>query len=216
MTFHATDPLSKRYSQHSITVALLAVVVVFAASVCPAFAAAPAQGVVVEGVSVPGVNPGDTRADVEAAYGPPDSCTYLPYYDGRRGVDGICDFEVDGGGQVTIYYYRDVDRNPAQGSSDDVALAIRWSEAVNGWTTTAGVNTTLAEDNPDAVVAAYPDAVVTRNQFGAIIRVQDYEQGIEINWSYNFYNLEIVTVSMIIRPPSTPPPARTEHTCHRH
>jgi hypothetical protein len=95
---------------------------------------------------------------------------------------------VDGGGQVTIYYYRDVDRNPAQGSPDDIALAIRWSEAVSGWTTTAGVNTTLAEDNPDSVVAAYPDAVVTYNQFGAIIRVQDYEQRIEINWSYNFYS----------------------------
>jgi hypothetical protein len=212
MTFNVSASLSKRYSQPSIIVALLAIVVVFAASVLPAFAAAPATGTVVEGVGVPGVNLVDTRADVEAAYGPPDSCKDLSYYDGRRGIDGICDFAVDGGGQVTLYYYRDVDRNPAQGSPDDIALAVRWPEAVNGWTTTAGVNTTLAEEDPEAVVAAYPDAVVTRNQFWAVLHVQDYEQGIEISWFYNFYNPKIVTISMIIRPPSDPPPPREPST----
>lgn len=191
---------------------VLLVVVMSLMIALPALAAAPATGTVVEGVSVPGVNLGDIRADVEAAYGPPDSCKDLSYYDGRHGVDGICDFEVDGGGQVTVYYYQDVDRNPAQGSPDDIALTIRWSEAVSGWTTTAGVNTTLAENDPEAVVAAYPDAVVTKNQFGAIIHVQDYEQGIEINWFYNIYNPNQVSVSMLIRPPGDPPPPREPST----
>ena len=39
----------------------------------PALAAAPAEGLVVEGQSVPGFDLGDSRAQVEAAYGEPAS-----------------------------------------------------------------------------------------------------------------------------------------------
>ena len=50
----------------------------------PALAAAPAERIVVEGQNVPGVSPGESRAQVEAAYGEPASCTHMPYFDGRR------------------------------------------------------------------------------------------------------------------------------------
>jgi len=180
------------------------------AVVSPVPAAAPAAGTVVEGQSVPGVDLGFLRAEVEAAYGVPDSCQDLAYYDGRRGIDGICDFDVNGGGQVTIYF-RDIDGNPATGSPDDVVFFIRWSEAASGWTTTAGVNTTLGKEDPEAAAAAYPGAEVTRNQWGTIVRIKDYEQGIEIQRSIDFYSGK-VSVSMAIFVPGPPPPPRVKET----
>jgi hypothetical protein len=171
----------------------------------PAQAAAPELGTVFEGDSVPGVvSLGFTRAQVEAAYGPPESCQDLPYFDGRRGIDGICDFTVNGGGQVTIHY-QGAEGSPAAGSPDDVVFFIRWSQAVSGWTTTAGVNTTLAKEDPEAAAAAYPDAEVARNQWGVIVRIKDYPLGIEINRHNDFYS-GTVRVSMAIFVPGPAPP----------
>jgi hypothetical protein len=172
------------------------------ATAITAFAAAPAEGLVVEGESVPGIALGYTRAQVEDAYGEPKSCQSVE----NAGDFASCSFRVEGGGQVNVRY-RGVDGGNASNAPDDVAYNIRWYEQVNGWTTTAGVNTTLAKANPEAVIAAYPDAQVTYNQFGSIIRVQDYQQGIEVNWSYNFYS-GTTTVSMAISLPSLPPPPR--------
>lgn len=172
-----------------------------------ALAAAPEVGTVVEGQSVPGVVAlGFTRAEVEAAYGPPESCTDQTVYNSDlRGFDAICDFTVIGGGQTTIYY-RDVDGNLAKGSPDDIVYFVRWSEPVSGWTTTGGVNTTLAKEDPEAAAAAYPNAEVTRNQWGALIRIKDYSLGIEILRSPNFYS-GTVSVTMAIFVPGSAPPA---------
>jgi len=55
---------------------LLLVVILLAAlvTVIPALADAPGEGTVNEGVSVPGIALGDTRAEVEASVGPPSNC----------------------------------------------------------------------------------------------------------------------------------------------
>jgi hypothetical protein len=169
-------------------------------------AAAPAEGNVVEGQSVPGVALGDSRAQVESAFGQPESCRNLSYYDGRVGLNGICDFSVEGGGKVSVYYLAP-DGGPAQDSADDQATAVGWTEQVSGWVTTAGVNTTLARNNPEAVIAAYPDAEVTSNQFGAIFQVKDWEQGITISWDYDIF-LGLTQVRMSISYPRTAPPPR--------
>jgi hypothetical protein len=175
-------------------------------STLPAQAAAPQFGTVVEGQSVPGgVALGITRTEVETAYGSPESCTDQAVYDSDlRGFDAICDFTVIGGGQTTIYY-RDLDGSLAMGSPDDIVYFVRWSEAVSGWTTTAGVNTTLAKEDPEAAAAAYPNAEVTRNQWGAIVRIKDYPLGIEIVRSPNFY-IGTVSVTMAISVPGSAPP----------
>jgi len=176
-----------------------------------ALAAAPAEGIVVEGQSVPGVALGDIRAQVEAAYGQPVSCRDMAYYDGRRGLDGICEFDVDGGGQVTVYYF-DTDGGPAQGSPDDVASIIRWSQAVSGWVTTAGVNTTLALADPDAVIAAYPNAVVTYNPvFGNIESIEDRPLGILVDYNFDYLS-GILSVNMVTRFPSDPLPVPEKET----
>jgi hypothetical protein len=145
--------------------------------------APPAEGIVVEGVSVPGIALGFTRAQVEDAYGEPQSCQSS----GSPGNKAYCSFPVSGGGQVSVHY-RGADGGVPNGSPDDVVFKISWTEATSGWTTTAGVNTTLAKENPQAVVAAYPDARVTYGQSGNIYSVVDYPLGIEVIWVPDFYS----------------------------
>jgi hypothetical protein len=78
---------------------LLMVVLSLAVSV-PVLADAPAEGLVVEGQSVPGIALGFTRAEVEEAYGGPDSCQSVEV----GGDFAYCSFPVHGGGQVSVRY----------------------------------------------------------------------------------------------------------------
>lgn len=191
-----------------LTIAVLVSLV----TVLPVLAATPAEGVVVEGESVPGVALNDTRAQVEAAWGQPYSCQNMSYYDGRQGLDGICDFDVDGGGRVTAYFYTP-DGGPAQGVDDDVVTTISWPQSVSGWVTTAGVNTTLALDDPQAVIDAYPNAEVTYHNGDYVYAVVDTELGIHILRPWNFYGgFATVRMSIFNPYPSPPPPPPVEKT----
>ena len=164
------------------------------AAVLPVLATAPAEGIVFEGESVPGISLGDSRSQVEAAYGQPDSC---------QGPDrGYCGFPVDGGGQVFVRYHG-ADGGPAANLPGDIAHHIHWYRTA--WTTTAGINTAIALDDPDAVIAAYPDAQVTTNQWGAVVRVQDAPSGISVDWFHDFYG-GFTTVTIGIFLPSDPAP----------
>jgi hypothetical protein len=171
-----------------------------------ALAAAPEFGTVVEGLSIPGgIALGDTRARVEATYGVPDTCQDQAVHDSEdRGYDAICDFDVIGGGQVTLYF-KDYDGGLADGAPDDITYFMRWTHAADGWVTSAGVNTTLADEEPEAAAAAYPDAEVLRFQWGSIWQITDYWQGIKILRSPNIY-AGTVTVYMSIFHPTAPPP----------
>ncbi|MEJ2303981.1 MAG: hypothetical protein P8Y14_20835 [Anaerolineales bacterium] len=190
---------------------VMSVVVLSLMMTLSALAAAPAQGIVVEGQSVPGVALGDSRAQVEASYGQPVSCQNMSYYDGRQGLDGICRFDVEGGGRITVYFF-DADGGPAQGSADDVVSIIRWPQPVSGWVTTAGVNTTLALADPDAVIAAYPNAVVTYNSvFGNIESIEDKALGILVDYSFEYLS-GTLSVNMVIRFPSEPAPVPQKET----
>lgn len=177
------------------------------ATAIPALAAAPAEGTVIEGHSVPGgVALGDTRAQVETAYGAPASCQNLSYYDGRQGVDGICRFYVDGGGRVKMYFYAP-DGGPAQGSADDEVSSITWEQGVSGWETTAGINTIMARDNPQAVLDAYPNAEVTYWYDGTFVAgVRDWGLGISVSRFWEFY-CGCAVASISIFHPQDPPPA---------
>jgi len=137
MRFQVSASLSNRYSQPSIMIALLAVVLVFATSVSLVFAAVPTEGVVFEGESVPGIALGFTRAQVEAVYGE-GSCRTSQ----TAGDFGYCTFRVDGEGQVDVIY-RGLDGGDARNSPDDVVHYIDWY-GLSGWQTTAGINTALA------------------------------------------------------------------------
>ncbi|MGD9093454.1 MAG: hypothetical protein PVF74_11455 [Anaerolineales bacterium] len=142
-------------------ISVLVIVLVSLAVAIPAFAAAPAEGTVVEGHSVPGgVTLGDTRAQVEAKWGEPYICKDQPHFDGRRGIDGICEYEADGLNRVTVRYHAADGTWQSQGTADDVLYNVLWPQSTSGWVTTAGVNTTLALNDPEAVIEAYPDAEV--------------------------------------------------------
>ncbi len=167
----------------------------------PALAAAPADGPVIEGQSVPGpVALGDTRAQVEAAYGPPSSC---------QTESTSCRFFVDGGGLVTVNFLAP-DGGPAQDSPDDVVSSITWSPAVSGWVTTAGINTTIARDDPQAVIDAYPNANITYWYDGTFVRrVIDWELGISVDRFWEFYCGCAVATITIFNPQEPPPPPPT-------
>jgi len=166
----------------------------------------PAEGTVVEGVSVPGIALGFTRAEVLSVYGEPQWCQSS----GTPGNKSFCSFPVTGGGQVDIHF-RGADGGSANGTSDDVVFKISWSEAVSGWVTTAGINTTLAKENPDDVIAAYPDARVTYTQFGTISSVIDYQQGIEILWVPDYLS-GTTHINMGIFYSTDPPPLPEKFT----
>ncbi len=168
-------------------------------TVIPALADAPDEGTVYEGVSVPGILLGDTRADVEAAYGPPSSCRSNNDPDNMES----CSFDVEGGGWVSVFY-QGPDGSVAAGSPDDVVSTIRWGgEEVVGWETTAGINIRQAKYDKQAAIEAYPEAELYYDSVGRLYLLRDPELGIQVNWNhaYIFY-----TVSMAIFNPYTPTP----------
>jgi hypothetical protein len=188
------------------TLFVLLVAVLSLTIVVPALAAAPAEGTVFEGVSVPGVALGDTRAHVQTAYGDPYTCQSgsVP------GDKARCSYPVEGLGnnsQVWIHY-RGPDGGSPSASPDDVAYYISWWESVSGWTTeVGGVNTTWARSvrqDPEAVLAVYPNAVISYGLFGAMTRAKDYGLGITIEWVYDF-QFGFLGVRMAISAPSEPP-----------
>jgi hypothetical protein len=114
---------------------------------------------------------------------------------------------VEGGETVTVFFEA-AEGGPAQGTPTDVVYRISWNQLVPGWTTTAGVNTALALDDPDATVAAYPDAYVIYNTlFGNVEYISDTSLGITIDYVPNFYAGTLSVFMSIYEPyESFPPP----------
>ncbi|HEY5730634.1 MAG TPA: DUF4148 domain-containing protein [Anaerolineales bacterium] len=209
--FSKTHNERKEKMKRKITI-LVVFFIVLAVAVTPVFAAAPAEGTVVEGISVPGVALGDTRAQVQAAYGDPFSCTSGYNVDD----DATCRYPVDGFADhlVNIWInFRDPDGGLPSASPDDVVSSITWNDSVPGWfTQEGGVNTEWARSvrqDPEAVLTVYPNAVITYGLFGAMTQARDYELGIMIEWVYHFYSGFLgvrMTISAPSEPPTPPPP----------
>ena len=80
----------------------------------------------------------------------------------KGGYDGICTSPFEGGGQANGHHLV-VDGGPTSDIAEDVVLNFRWYQHISGWTTTPGINTTLPLNDPQAVMATYPDATETFN-----------------------------------------------------
>jgi len=186
----------------SLRIALILAILIATFVTVTAFADAPGTGVVVEGESVPGVKLGDTRAQVEAAWGPPVYCQNVNGYD-----QGSCEFHAETGGQIFVRY-RSLDGGPAQNSPDDIASFIRWHQLVSDWVTTAGINTTLAYDSPEVVMEAYPNATVHQQSLFDW-SIDDPALGIHVYYHTAYLTGEL-SVSMGISFPTTPPPPPDE------
>jgi len=171
----------------------------------PALAAVPDEGTVYEGQGVPGADLRDTRAQVEASYGQPNYCqTYaLP------GDDAFCTYRAANDGLVSVRF-RGAAGGFASGSPDDVVTEFRWGEPLGDWTTTAGVSTTLAKSDPDAVLAAYPEAEVTGTP-GVDGLLIDYLLGVEVKWSHDGYTGAIHVSMRIFEPLAALPDADQTH-----
>jgi hypothetical protein len=172
-------------------------VVVLTASVLgtvPALANVPVDGVVYEGVGVPGIELGFSRAQVEASYGQPLRCQSF----GLPGGNALCVFDASNGGSVTVRY-RGSDGGFARNVPDDAVTEIRWYESLADWTTTAGINTSVAKTDPDAVLIAYPDAEVTGNP-GVDGTVIDWLRGVEVRWTFDGYTGAIHVGMRIFEP----------------
>ena len=179
---------------------LLLVLILSLAVTVPVLAAAPGEGTVVEGVSVPGIALGDSRAQVEASVGSPSSCVS----NNNPPTMDSCKFDVEGGGWVSVRYVGP-DGGEATGSPHDVVGRIRWSEDVVGWVTSAGISIPMIKFDRQLAMDTYPDAVLFYNDRGALVRLTDYDQGISISWDavYIFFS---ASMSIFEPYPYTPPP----------
>jgi hypothetical protein len=180
-----------------LTVALSVAILFSGITAISVSAAAPAEGIVVEGVSVPSVALGDTRAMVEATYGPPYYCSGSEL--------SLCQFYVEGGGTVLILYHGP-DGGYATGSPDDFVYYIRWYQAVSGWVTTAGINTTLAFNDMNAVLAAYPNATISYPSL-LDMSIDDPALGIHIDYHTSYPDgTQSVWMAISFPDPNAPPP----------
>jgi hypothetical protein len=156
-----------------------------------ALGAPPLSGTVVEGTSVLGLNLGFSREQVEASYGPPSFCQSGTH----SGDQALCSYNVTGVGTAEVGY-RSVNGTEPKGNLHDVAAYVIWG-GFPDWVTTRGITTANALSNPEGVVAAYPNATVTRFGDGHIQRVYDAALGIEVTWVPLQYTGEL-TVEMKI------------------
>jgi hypothetical protein len=142
------------------------------------------------------------------AYGDPYSCTKGYEIDD----DAYCTYPVEGLGHLgrIRIHYRGPNGSLPSASPDDVVYSITWYDSVSGWTTEeGGVNTEWARSvrqDPEAVLAVYPNAVISYGLFGAMTRATAYEQGITIEWVYHFYSGFLGVRMGIFEPREAPPP----------
>ena len=179
---------------------ILLVVVLSLVMTLPALAAAPEQGTIYEGVSVPGIALGDTRMEVDDSVGPASNCVS----NNDPPTMESCKYDVEGGGWVSVRY-QGSNGGEATGSPDDVVASIRWSEDVDGWVTSAGISIQMIKFDRQLAIDTYPNAVLFYNEFGNVVRLTDYDQGISISWDavYIFFS---ASMSIFEPYPYTPPP----------
>lgn len=103
--------------------------------------------------------------------------------------------------------YQVADGGPASGTPDDVASNIRWSEDVDGWVTSAGISIPMIKFDRQLAMDKYPNAVLFYNDFGSLVRLTDYDQGITITWDavYIFFSASMSIFEPFEYVPPPPP-----------
>ena len=177
-------------------------------STLSALAAVPEFGTVIEGQSVPGVALGDTREQVEAAYGEPTRCQSVQNPGDASSCTWILEDYIGQGGQVQSQVnagYRGPDGGSANNRPNDVVARISWF-GNDGWFTTTGVNALFAVNNQDAVTELYPDAIIFHQSLFDT-HMTAYEDGFSVSWHTEYLN-GFTSVRMSIFEPRDPPPPR--------
>lgn len=177
-------------------------------STLSALAAVPEFGTVIEGESVPGVALGDTREQVDLAYGEPTRCQSVSIPGDAASCTWILPDYIGQGGDVQSQVnlgYRGADGGPAGNDPGDVVTGISWS-GLDNWLTTTGINTHYAVGNQAAVIELYPNGIVFHQSLFDT-HLTAYEEGISISW-HTTYLTGFTSVRMSIFEPRDPPPPR--------
>jgi hypothetical protein len=177
-------------------------------SALPALAAVPEFGTVIEGHSVPGIELGFTREQVEAAYGEPTYCQSGETAGDAAYCTWILADYIGQGGDVQSrvgLHYRGPDGGNAGNAPNDVLSGVTWY-GMDGWFTTTGVNALFAVDNEDAVIELYPDAIVLDEAL-FFTAMTAYEDGISVSWTTDYLS-GFTSVRFSIFEPRDPPPPR--------
>jgi hypothetical protein len=183
-------------ARHRFGVLVAALVVAIAGEAligAPASAAPPATGTVIEGHSVPGVALGDTRRQVEQAWGEATFCQS----GSKSGDRALCTWQRPDG-SVDLSFRGHGGGNPSGGPKDVVAGA-DWT-GLPGWRTTAGITAPDALADPESVPPAYPAAVVYRYGDGHVREVIDAALGIEVVWTPILYTPDFTVTIEIFQP----------------
>lgn len=125
---------------------------------------------------------GDTRSEVIAKIGVPDSC-------GNINFAYQCRYPIPGGGSLSIDY-RKPDLTRPDNMSSDIAISFVISNAP-GWVTTTGINSEVVADNQSLAIATYPDGEILRSAFtqgdDQFSILTDEQEGIELRRIMSIY-----------------------------
>lgn len=176
MNTNSIVSIKSRAQRISVLVLFVLAVSLFT-SVLPASAAAPGSGVVYEGKKVPGLALGATREEAYKAYGKPSSCSMV-----TPGLaELVCYFPVETGGTVSVTF-KAISDSSTGSYMGDIVTKISWDSNVKYWKTTRGVTMELALKDRAAVARAYPNAKLTYDMKGQIVRMVDYSTGFQVEW----------------------------------
>ena len=160
-------------------------------------ASPPLAGVISDGVGVPGIELGDTRAHVERSYGSSGVCD-----DGLKS----CRYTIQEGrndplGHVTVNYQSD-DGDEADSTLEDVVKSISVRETFSGiipWITSSGETlNTLEWGGHSVITGAYPSAEVGTSSDGDTTYT-DSVLGMHIEVDFDRYtNRNFITYSVTV------------------
>lgn len=167
--------LTKRSWLSKTTLAAIIAMLVLTSLATAALADVPIKGTVYEGQGVPGAELGAPRDKVESGYGKPATCTSISPT--RNSL--TCTYLAGGQGVVLVTYTSYVEPSPVAEEVQMVVSQVSF-RGMGDWYTTRGINTVIAQFDPELAVKAYPNAKISYTEDGQIRRILSTELGLDI------------------------------------
>ncbi|ARU55699.1 hypothetical protein OLMES_1624 [Oleiphilus messinensis] len=174
------------------------------ATVSTAWALPPTEGEIIPGVGVPGVELGDTRAQVEQSYGAQTTC-------GAEAVGSSC-YDIGGLGSDSagnVYVrFEGTNGGSATGQQDDVVSGFSvYNTPIVGlnWTFEGGYTIRDFELQPELIQVVFPEAEIEQpNLF--FTRYTDPQAGVELTSRFDPYGLFYDVTLFLSKPDASEEP----------